>query len=153
MKFAIWVNFVLWGCDINSGGIIWLPHCEWGKPQEYGKWIKSPKQTSAGFIGYTTQCGATIMRSIFLNILTIDTLELACQGEVWGAFYEYWFDLYSAPVITVLCVISHYIWPCYNVIWLYLSPKHDQHCSVNRVTTFITLDHFKNPRILKETIQ
>ena len=30
------------------------------------------------------QCGALITRSIFTEILTIDTPQLAREGEVWG---------------------------------------------------------------------
>ena len=59
------------------------------------------------------QCSAIVMQLMFSQIITIDTLELSLEAEIWGIFYEFnpwfWFSLsnYSAvcnmiPYWTVL---------------------------------------------------
>ena len=62
------------------------------------------------------QCGAIITRSIFWNILTIDTPQLTHSGKIWGIFCEYKPDLLNAQVTAMLYEISCYIGigPCYN---------------------------------------
>ena len=46
------------------------------------------------------------MQLIFSQIFAIDTLQLTCEGEIWGVFCELkTSDLYSALVMAALYVI------------------------------------------------
>ena len=60
----------------------------------------------------------------FLNkIFTLDTPELAREGEIWIVFCESKLWLYSAPVNAVVCEISSYIESRYNDTSLYVAGR------------------------------
>ena len=76
-------------------------------------WSASDRRTEFPTLMTDIQCSAIVMQLMFSQIITIDTLELSHEAELWGIFYEFnpwfWFSLrhYSAvcnmiPYWTVL---------------------------------------------------
>ena len=55
------------------------------------------------------QCGTVITRSIFAQIVKINTPKLVCEDEVWGVCCKIKSYLFSIAVIVVSCVILWYI--------------------------------------------